>query len=52
MFCTVKKQPSCTLKFWAYFFVICAVSNMFYALEKESNALVYSFANFRVDCPT
>jgi len=25
---------------------------MFYALEKESNALVYSFANFRVDCLT
>jgi len=25
---------------------------MFCALEKESNALVYSFANFRLDFPT
>jgi len=43
---TVRTELSISFTVYKFIFVISAVNNMFYSLEKGSNALVYSFANF------
>jgi len=48
---TVRTELSVGFTVYMFIFGISAVSNVFCALENVSNALVYSFVNFRLDSP-